>query len=103
MPSFTSRWVAPFSFFQSSVSSTCTVRVVQLWVNSGTTGVMGLGWNIGFSLCAAPLLSFLFHISKMSEEDQERDKRDDEELLKSIFKLMYSGVSKSLYMEVKAD
>jgi len=34
----------------------------------------------------------------MSEEEREKDKRDDEELLKSIFKLMYSGVSKSIYM-----
>jgi len=31
-----------------------TVRVVQLQVNSRTTRVTGLGWNIGFSLCAAP-------------------------------------------------
>jgi len=79
------------------------VRVMQLRVNSRTTGVMGLGWNVGFSLCTAPLLSFLFHILERSEEDQEKDKRGDEELLKSMFKLMYSGVSKSIYTEVKAD
>jgi len=60
---------------------------MQLWINSGTTGVTGLRWNIGFSLCAAPLLSFLFCISERSEEDREKDKRDDEELLKSIFQL----------------
>ena len=85
------------------VTTGVNVRVVQLWVNSGTTGVTGLGWNIGFSLCAAPLLLFLFHILERSEEDWEKDKRDDEELLKLIFKLMHSGVSKSLYMEVKVD
>jgi len=34
----------------------------------------------------------------MSGEDREKDKRDDEELLKSIFKLMYSRVSKSIYI-----
>jgi len=32
------------------------------------------------------------------EEDREQDKRDNKELLKSIFKLMYSGVFKSIYM-----
>jgi len=79
------------------------VRFVQLQVNSGTTKVMGLGWNIGFSLWAVLLLSSLIHISEMLEENQEEDKREDEELLKLIFKLMYSRVSKSLYMKVKAD
>jgi len=34
---------------------------------------------------------------KRLEEDREKDKRDDEELLKSIFKLMYSRVFKSIY------
>jgi len=79
---------------------------MQLWVNSGTTGVTGLRWNIGFSLCAAPLLLFLFHISEMSEEDQEEDKKEDKELLKSIFKLKSTAgylIHMSLYMEVKVD
>ena len=74
---------------------------MQLQVNSGTTRVMGLGWNVGFSLCAAPLLLFLFRISEMSEEDWEKDKREDEELLKLIFKLMYSRVSKSIYIYIE--
>ena len=72
--------------FQIFLSSWMVVRAVQLRVNSGTTRVIGLRWNIGFSLCAVPLLSFLFHISEMSKEDWKRT-RDDKELLKSIFKL----------------
>ena len=53
-----------------------SVRAVQLRVNSRTTRVTDLRWNIGFSLCAAPLLLFLFCISERSEEDREKDKRD---------------------------
>ena len=50
-------------------------RVLEL-CNSGSTlelpELWGLGWNIGFSLYAAPLLSFWFCILEMSKEGQEK-------------------------------
>ena len=50
--------MAALPYKMGTFTSKAAVRVMQLQVNSGTTGVTGLRWNIGFSLHAVPLLSF---------------------------------------------
>jgi len=62
-----------------------TVRVMQLWVNSGTTGVYGSQMEHWLQLMCCTLAVVL--IPYFGEVRGRSRKREDKELLKLIFKL----------------
>jgi len=78
-----------------------TVRVVQLWVNSGTTGVTVLDGTLASAYVLRPCCRSC-SVFRRCRRQIEKERRQGV-ILVDIQAKVYSGVFTSLYMEVKAD
>ena len=88
---------------QTEVSTipTTIVRVVQLWVNSGTTGVTVLDGTLASAYVLRPCCCSC-SIFRRCQRQIEKERRRGV-ILVDIQAKVHSGVSTSLYMEAKVD